>query len=119
MPIIGKLETDLEITVECQFDDEKKLFMLALSTSMSDTTGYEKRWYKKRYSYQVPKLQTYKVKCSGIGVPEGKTLLIHSPFPKYLGEGHTFKSDKWPENIILLKPVIVPEKGADSGSGGL
>ena len=108
-------------------------FVLALKTTISELSGYDRRRYNDKYSYDVPRMEVLELKRTRYVVPAGKSLFLSSPW----GDKKTVmiqikpKISEAKENVPPVLPSIGgpgmggfgggfrPANAADSGSGGL
>ena len=97
-----EVETGIELTITSRVGADGKHFVLDLKMKQSEITGYERRQYKDKHSYDVPQVEELEIKCSDVRVPEGKTLLVFARRSKE-------SSNKNPRNVMLLIKPQIPE----------
>lgn len=136
LAIHDKVEVGITLSITPWVTEDCKYFVLALETVFSELSGYDRRRYRNKYSYDVPRMEVFELKCTSLYVPAGKSLLLFAPWDS---------ADDKKGLIMLVKPTISeakkdiptvlpsiggpgfggfgggfrPAKGADSGSGGL
>lgn len=91
------VEAGTTLSITPQVTADSKHFVLALETIFSELSGYDRRRYRGMPSYDVPRMDVLELKCKGLYVPVGKTLLMYAP---------RYSSDDKKVMLILVKPRI-------------
>ena len=97
VPIHDEIEEGLTLLITPRVTEDGKHCVLELKTKLSRLSGFDRRRYLGKFSYDIPRMDVLELKCRGLYVPAGKSLLLFAPW-----------RDK--ELLILIKPEIPEAK---------
>ena len=95
------VETGTTLSITPRIKEDGKHCVLELEAKLSELGGYDRRRYRKRYSYDIPQIEVLEFKCTGLYVPAGKTLLIYAPWDSSVDKKVV---------LMLVKPKVAEAK---------